>query len=382
MDLAKLAALIRSDRDALLSAWRTQVRELPSAKGLDTPTLNDHMPLLIGELATALEVGSWETIPHAIQAENEQSDPTDSAKVHGLQRLQDDFNIEEVVAEYNILRGCIHDLATTQGFSLQGKLFHVVNRVFDHAIGLALKSYSTQKALEIRLRREEYLSFVAHDLQTPLVAIALAGRVLEKSFPVSPETAGAARMLKTLRRSVQHLEAVIQKVLEENSNLRSDSGLKLVRREFDLWPLTEALIEELQPIAEAAGTQVRNEVPDDLVVFADAGILKRIFQNLIGNAIKFAPGGLVIVSARESQDDGIIECWVRDNGTGMSDELLARVFEGEGGRLDSDEPCEGSGLGLSIVRTFTEAHGGKASGTSQPDLGSTLSFTLPLKAKG
>lgn len=82
-----------------------------------------------------------------------------------------------------ILRGRIHDLADENGLTLQGKPFHIINRVFDRAIGLALLAYATQRAREVQQRREEYLAFVAHDLRTPLNAIALACRVLELRFP-------------------------------------------------------------------------------------------------------------------------------------------------------------------------------------------------------
>lgn len=371
MDLKKLSALITQERETLLSSWRAQVRELPSAKGLDTPTLNDHMPRLIGELALALERGSEQTIPEAVIEENTR----DSAKVHGLQRLQDNFDIEEVVAEYNILRGCVHDLAGAQGLNLQGPPFHVLNRVFDHAIGLALQSYSTQRALEVKIRREEYLSFVAHDLQTPLFAISLAARVLEKTLPQKGFGSDAAQMLKTLRRSVQQLESLVQKVLEENANLRNESGLKLERREFDLWPLIEALNEELQTVAEETGTRLLNRVPDDLVVFADAGFLKRVFQNLVGNALKFTPGGTVTVGARLSAGADLVECWVTDDGRGMPAEDLAKVFERDVPLTNSD----GAGLGLVIVRSFTEAHGGEVSVESKPGEGSTFHFSLPVK---
>ena len=101
--LEQLAALIQRDREALLSQWRKQVRQLQSAKHLDLPTLNDHIPQFLEELAAALHVHSTAAIPEALR---EGSPPA-----HGLQRLQDGFDLEEVVAEYNILRGCIHDLA-------------------------------------------------------------------------------------------------------------------------------------------------------------------------------------------------------------------------------------------------------------------------------
>ena len=141
-DLDKLATLIKQERSALLANWRLQVRQLPSAQHLDIPTLNDHLPGLINELAAALQEKSGETIPEAL---SEGSPPA-----HGLQRLENAFDIEEVVAEYNILRGCIHDLAESNGLRLQGKPFHILNRVLDGAIGVAVQTYATQRALEVQ----------------------------------------------------------------------------------------------------------------------------------------------------------------------------------------------------------------------------------------
>ncbi len=370
MDLNPLAVLIKQERQGLLTRWRQQVRQLPSAQGLDTPTLNDHIPDLLDELAQALERRSTQTIAEALIE--------DSAQVHGMQRLKDAFDIEEVVAEYNILRGCIHDLANDNGFNLQGQPFHIINRVFDRAIGVALQTYATQRALEVQQRREEYLAFVAHDLRTPLFAISLAARVLEQTLPQRGYGADSAQMLKALRRSVLQLEGLVRKVLEENTNLQTDNGVKLERRDFDLWPLVEALVEELQALADAAGTRLVNQVPDDLVVFADAGLLKRMFQNLIANAIKYAPGGEVVVGAAEPGAQPDVVCWVRDNGAGIAAELLGKVFDK--GETDS-ENAGGTGLGLAIVQTFTEAHGGRVSVESQPGQGATFRFTLPVKAR-
>src|SRR3954470_7304727 len=207
--LDQLAALVKQERLALLSRWRQQVRQLQSARQLDVPTLNDHIPELLDEMVAALQAKSDQTIPEAL---SESSPPA-----HGLQRLQEAFDIEEVVAEYNILRACIHDLADDNGLPLQGKPFHIVNGVFDHAIGLALQTYTTQRALDVQRRREEYLAFVAHDLRTPLNAISLAGRVLEMTLPEG-SSAETARMLKALRRNVHYLEELVGKILEENTN--------------------------------------------------------------------------------------------------------------------------------------------------------------------
>jgi signal transduction histidine kinase len=360
----QLSALVTRERQSLLSRWRQQVRQLPSARDLDVPTLNDHIPQLLDELAAALLAKSDQTIPEAL---SESSPPA-----HGLQRLQEAFDIEEVVAEYNILRGCLHDLADDNGLSLQGKPFHIVNRVLDHAIGVALETYATQRALEVQRRREEYLAFVAHDLRTPLSAISMAGRVLELTLP--ERGAEATQMLKALRRGVQQLEALVAKVLEENTNLQTEIGVKLERREFDLWPLVEGLIHDLRPVAGTNSTRLINEIPDDLVVYADASLLKRIFQNLIANAIKYTPRGEIQIGARELGADHGVECRVADNGTGIPEELLEKIFDK--GETDPENPG-GTGLGLAIVKTFTEAHGGKVTVESQVGVGSTFRFSLP-----
>src|SRR4029077_19445252 len=226
-----------------------------------------------------------------------------------------------------ILRGCIHDLADNNGLQLQGMPFQIINRVLDHAIGLALQAYATERALEVQRRREQYLAFVAHDLRTPLNAISMAGRVLELTLGANDPSAEAARMLKALRRNVQHLEGLVSKVLEENTSLQTEVGIKLERREFDLWPLVEALIHDLHPVAGTASTQLLNKVPDDVVVYADASLLRRVFQNLIANAIRYTPRGEIIIGARDLGAEGAVECWVSDNGAGIPNEILEKVFD-------------------------------------------------------
>jgi len=369
--LQMLADLVRDDRDALLLAWRIQVRQLPSASHLDSPTLNDHIPDLLEELASALEINPDQTIPEALAEA--------SPAAHGSQRLKDGFDIEEVVAEYNILRGCIHDLATEHRINLQGRPFHVLNRIFDNAIGQAVQTYASQQALEVQQRREEYLSFVAHDLRTPLFAISLIGRSLEKRLSGQALGDDAQRILKSLRRNVQQLQDLTDKVLEENSNLLADSGVKVELRWFDLWPLVEALLDDLDTVATAAHTKVSNRVPDDLVVFADARLLRRVFQNLIANAIRFSPGGEVIVGAQATVTQGIVECWVSDNGQGIAAELLEKVFDkGESG--GEDGTGSGLGLGLAIVKTFIAAHDGHVAVDSVLGQGSRFHFSIPLTA--
>lgn len=362
----KLSQLVQAHRDPLLANWRLQVRGLPSARHLDIPTLNDHIPSLLDELAGALHASSEQSIPEAM------ADP--SAPAHGLQRVQDGFDIEEVVAEYNILRGCVHNLGSEHGVQLQGEAFHILNRVFDQAIGQALQTYARQRALEAQQRREEYLAFVVHDLRTPLFAISLAALVFERTVASQGVKEDVQRVVKSLRRNVVQLEGLVRKVLDENKHLQTNSGVRIERRRFDLWPLVQALREDLHTVATTAQTQLINEVPDELVVFADAELLRRVLQNLVANAIKFAPGGDVVIGAQVDETRSTVECWVRDNGPGIAAEMVGKVFDkGESGAEDIDT----SGLGLAIVKSFVEAHGGNVSVETEAGVGSTFRFVLP-----
>ncbi|MGC1481941.1 MAG: RsbRD N-terminal domain-containing protein [Chthoniobacterales bacterium] len=84
-DLNQLAALIESDLDSIVARWRNEVRALPSARDLDVPTLNDHIPELLKELAAGLKANSDQSIPEAVAGS--------SPPIHGLQRLKDAYDI-------------------------------------------------------------------------------------------------------------------------------------------------------------------------------------------------------------------------------------------------------------------------------------------------
>ncbi len=370
-NLNKLAELIRRESETLLAEWRRAVRQLPVAEHLDVPTLNDHLPELLEGLACELQASSDETMIEA--------GLTECPVVHGMERLRVGFDIEEVVAEYNSLRSIIQDLTERHGLSLHGKANHIVNRVIDGSIGLAVKTYAAQKALEVQQRREEHLSFVAHDLRTPLSAIAIAAKLLGTNFPDEAKDEQAATLLETLQRNVSRMNALVIKVVQEETNLKANAEGKLERREIKLRALISGLVSDLQPLAETLNTNLTNHVSEELTAFADANLLALVFQNLISNAINYTPNGEISIGAREIKEASSVECWVRDNGAGIPAERLEKVFE----KLETDpDKKEGMGLGLAIVKQIVEAHGGQVTVDSKLGRGSTFRFTLPDNASG
>jgi two-component system, OmpR family, phosphate regulon sensor histidine kinase PhoR len=367
-DLSRFAELIQRHREDLLGKWRDEVRLLPAASDLDTPTLNDHIPPLLDELAAALRASQFQSILDFELA--------NSPKQHGLQRLRAGFDIVEVVAEYNILRELLQDLAERNGVSIAGDVNLILNRVIDRAIALAVDNYAKEKAAELQRRREEHLSFVMHDLRTPLSAMRTAALILETSLPPEVKTDRVKSMLELQKRNADRLSALLRTVSQQQLNLAvgSSERVKLELREFDLWVLVEELIRDLDPLVDRARVKLINSVPDDLVLFADVLLLTQVIQNLLSNAIKYTESGQIIVGAE--QTDQWIRCWVSDTGAGIPAERLGVVFE----KLETDpDRKDGLGLGLAIVKTVVEAHGGQVTVASTVGAGSTFSFTLPVK---
>ena len=364
-DLQRLAELIVREREDLLASWREQVKRLPSAQGLDVPALNDHVPPLLDELVAALRAFSEKTIAEALL---EGSPP-----LHGQQRFEDGFDIVEVVAEYNILRGCLYDLADRHDLAIHRTAFRTMNRCFDEAIGLAVQTFAAERMLDLQRRREEYLAFVAHDLRTPLMAISLAATALEQSLAGLALDDDVFVMARTLHRNVKRVESLVDKVMKESAHVESDSGINVECRDFDLWPLVEGLAHDLDPVAQAAGTVLINRVPEALAIWADASLVRRMLQNLIANAIQNAPRGEVVIEAASLTDDGV-DCKVGDNGSGIPPDRIATIFD----KFETNREGDGgTGLGLTIVKAFAEVHGGFVSVESELGQGSTFRFTLP-----
>jgi signal transduction histidine kinase len=365
--LKQFAAMIQQHRDELLQEWRGKVSVLPAAKNLDTPTLNDHIPHLFDELAVALTSGVTESVLD-LQL-------NDSPKIHGGLRLRAGFDVVEVVAEYNILRELLSSLAEREGLDITGDPNRILNRVIDRAVALAVDSFAKEKALEIQQRREEHLSFVIHDLKTPLSAIQAAGRILETGLPEETKKGRVGNMLEIMQRNVVRLNALVTSVSQEQHNLAASTAeeIKIARREFDLWPVVQALIWDLRALVESVPVQIVNSVPESSVMYADPVLITQVFQNLLSNAIKYTNKGQIIVGA-ERVDLNKLRCWVSDTGAGVPPERLEKIFD----KFETDPKKQGGmGLGLAIVKQMVEAHGGQILVESQIGQGSTFSFVLP-----
>jgi signal transduction histidine kinase len=262
-------------------------------------------------------------------------------------------------------------VAEKAGLQLTADECRVVNRIIDDAVAGAVDIFARKQAAELLRQRDEHLAFIVHDVRVPLNAIGLIATLLSEEL--GPQAREPVEMLQTLQRNVDRIEELIHQILEKDRNQRPPDGLNLVRREFDLWPLVQQLVQTLQPIAAAAQVKIRNLVPRRLTLNADAVLLARAVQNVVSNAIKFAPNGEIEIGAAETAAE--VECWVKDNGAGIAPEHLESIFDKH--ETDADPLRAGFGLGLAIFKKIIEAHGGKITVQSQPGQGATFRFSIP-----
>ncbi len=228
------------------------------------------------------------------------------------------------------------------------------------------KRLEEERLVSVRAR-EQLIAIVAHDLRNPLNAIELRVRLLEKRIT----DAGPREHLHSLRRSVAMMQRQIHGLLDAASV--QAGRLELHVGEHDLHDVAAEVVDVLGPVAADQDITFTSEVAKGLVRRIDRDRIAQVVYNLVGNALKFTPGGGCITILAELREE-IVAVTVRDTGSGIASEALPHIFERfytSGGRT------AGTGLGLDIAKALVEAHGGEIAVTSRPGEGSAFTFTLP-----
>jgi two-component system, OmpR family, phosphate regulon sensor histidine kinase PhoR len=360
-----VARLFAGCQDEVINEWRVQAEELLRELNLDKLTLTDHLPDVVAEITRDLALGRYGTLSE----EHTRGSPP----VHGVQRFHDGLDVGEVVAEYNLLRTAFVSVAERHGIYIVGEAARIINHRIDEAVRLAVMAFAAQQALIRKEQEDEHLAFIAHDLRTPLNAVSLVVDQLRQGLD-EKAIAEAADLFDVIRRNLRRVEDLVKHVLETKAQPSAfGTSFQPECRTFELWPLVQRLVIDLESVSSEHGIEVVNEIPRVLAVWADAGLISQVFQNLLGNAFKYAARGRVVVSARE--EAGMVTCVVHDNGAGIPLEMLAKVFD----KSATDPEKTGTGLGLAIVKQIVEAHGGTVSAESVHGAGATFTFSLPSK---
>jgi len=256
------------------------------------------------------------------------------------------------------------------------------------AIGASLSGYirsqkkklAREKATNERLRqvdhlKDQFLANTSHELRTPLTGIiGIADSLLKGATgPLPEETAANLRLVVM---SGKRLSNLINDILDYSRLKEKD--LALQSGPVDMKSLTEVVLFQLKPLTNGKSLELCNKIGSDLpLVWGDENRLQQIMHNLLGNAIKFSESGSVTVTAEET--DNMVNILVKDTGIGIPADKLELIFQSFE-QVDTSTAREygGTGLGLSITRKLVELHGGTIGVQSQPGLGSSFWFTLPI----
>lgn len=225
--------------------------------------------------------------------------------------------------------------------------------------------------------REEFLAAMSHELRTPLNAVlGLAEMLLEGIH--GELTPPQAHSVQTIEESGRHLLELISDILEASTI--EASTVELRRSWVDVESLVDTVKRRYAAAAARKRLRLTFEVAQGLKpLWADERRLQQMLSNLVSNAIKFTPeAGEVHVRVRPDAHETALTISVQDTGIGIADADIQRLFE-PFVQLETglDRRYGGTGLGLSLVRTLAELHGGEVSVDSTPGRGSTFQLTLP-----
>jgi signal transduction histidine kinase len=239
---------------------------------------------------------------------------------------------------------------------------------------MGLLVLSTRRAQRLARQQMEFVAAVSHELRTPLAVIRSAAENLADG--VVRDDQQIRKYGDLMRTEGRRLTEMVEQILEFAGIQSGQRGFAL--RAVRVEPLLQDIIASSTALVDRATLDVQIDLPEDLPpVLGDEAALRRVFQNLISNALKYgAGGGWIGVSARKSGAD--VRIVVADKGMGISPADQARIFEPfyRGGDA-VDAGIQGAGLGLSLVQRIVEAHGGRVTVTSEPGAGSEFVVHFP-----
>jgi PAS domain S-box-containing protein len=225
-------------------------------------------------------------------------------------------------------------------------------------------------ALEVANQELQAFSYsVSHDLRAPLRAMDGFAAILKKSLgPDVPEATGHA--LKRIQDNVAKMSKLIEGLLDFSSL----TWLALTKKNVNPGELAQNVFNELT--IAAPGQRVDCQISRLSACTADIALLRRVFANLLSNALKFTRDrepAVIRVGCRDENGERVY--FVRDNGAGFDMEYSGKLFH-VFQRLHSPSEFEGTGVGLAIVHRIIQRHGGRVWAEGQVDSGATFYFTL------
>jgi PAS domain S-box-containing protein len=254
---------------------------------------------------------------------------------------------------------------------------------------VAARKHELEAALEVTRRardeaerasavRTHFLRLVSHELRTPLTSLHLQLQRLTRD--AGALTGHQREVLRRGTLSATRLTGLVEALLHQAAVASGRVAVEV--EDVDVAALARRVVEELRPQAEDKALDLRFRAGDHLPwAVTEPRFLRLILSNLVGNAIKFTPAGVVEVAVEERGD--ALRLRVSDSGPGIAPEDQGRVFDPfERGEREAAGFVPGLGLGLAVVRDLASAIGATVELASAPGAGSTFTVSLPLRQPG
>jgi PAS domain S-box-containing protein len=226
--------------------------------------------------------------------------------------------------------------------------------------------------------KDEFLAMLSHELRNPLGAVANGLMLLEVNGSPAP---AAVRTREMLARQIQNMTRLLDDLLDVSRSTRGKVQLRCAP--VALADIVESAVEAMRPLVEAREHRLAVSLPDDVVaISADRTRLEQVLCNLLGNAVKYTDrGGEIRLTVERENDSAVIR--VSDTGIGISPDLLPHVFDlFTQSERSLDRAQGGLGIGLTLVKSLVELHGGSvAAASAGPGRGSVFTVRLPLSAE-
>ena len=368
--LPELAAALRAAKPRILDRWRKEtIRLLPAADELTRKQLDNSLPDILDQMARAFEASEPGPTERLIE----------SSPAHGETRFHQEYNIDELLVEYSILRRVIvEELIAELGQGLTPNQCIEVNEAMDIALRQAAVAYAEHQADQLRAEANalaKYLAFLSHDLRGGLNGALLTVEVLRRELAGDAKYAGSVEDLEAMRRSMLGTVATMDRFLHAEKLRRGNVPVKLERVD-----VAAVFNDVARTLAHAGTSGQRVELDPDAVpvIHSDRELLTMVIQNLLSNAIKYGRGEPVRMAARCGDalpPDVSCRISVIDRGPGIAPEQMKTLFapftRGE------TYGQKGVGLGLFIARQAAELLRARLWAESKPGEGAAFHLDVP-----
>ena len=368
-----LGPFIASHAAAIVAEWETVAKQFAPPRAMTREALRDHWVGILEAIAAEVEHAVPEVAP--IGTEGRRSALQDAAAQHGLHRQRENYELDEVVAEFRAMRMTVLRAWGRSGLAAgDGGAVDETTR-FSAALDRALAESIDQFSAERARVRDLFLAVLGHDLRDPLSGINMATHLLDRPGIDESYRVQAATRIK---RAVRLMDQLITDLLDFTRS-RLGSGLPIDRSPCDLRRLAEDALDSVR--ASFPERTFRLDLSGDLTLRADPSRIGQLLSNLLNNAVQHGAPQTAITLQLDGGADAVT-LRIHNDGTPIPPEALALIFEplvqaAKGAARKGSRSSTSMGLGLFIVKEIVRGHDGTIAVESSAESGTTFTLQLP-----